>query len=322
MTHENLSDVANAVDRGVRRSLGLAALALMLCAGGAAAKSVSATPETIATVLAAAGPGDTIRLAAGSYPVIDVKGRTWEPAITIIAGDSLVKQVALKNVTGFHWQGGKFDGGFVEGVGFGVRASRDISVKSGDYSGFLRNGVVIASSSEVDIIGNHFHNMGSDGIQIAESRRMIVADNRCEDFKPIEKAHPDCIQLWSRPTNPPTADIVIRNNYMKGSMQGIGLFNHVRNGVDDGGYDRITVIGNDVSIGDFYHGIALYGCRGCLVRDNKVVTLPNKNPKIRAWIRFDEASTVVACGNTVSSFPGAVGQGRCKGDVPMSVSQR
>lgn len=323
MVIQSILERLSSVDRGNRPGLsGMMAVALLGCAGSAAAATTPATPDTIVQVIDAARPGDTIRLSAGIYPVIELRNRNWQPAITVVAGDNLVKQVALRNVTGFHWQGGKFDGEWRESVGFGVRASQDIVVKGGSFRSLLRNGVVIASSSDVDVIDNRFSDMGSDGIQVAESRRMTIADNRCENFRPVDKAHPDCIQLWSRPTNPPSADIIIRNNVMSGAMQGIGLFNHVRNGVDDGGFDRITIIGNDVAIQDFYHGIALHGCRGCLVRDNKVKTLPGGNPRIRAWIRIDKTTTAVACGNAVSAFPGGAAASRCRADVPMAVSRR
>ncbi len=287
----------------------------------AMAATLAATPDSIGSVIARASAGDVIRLAPGDYGNIDLKGKSWQPAITIEAGTATIANVRLNAITGFHWRGGQFDGGDTRTTGFSAGGSQDIRLERAVFNRFTRNGVVIGGSSDVDLIGNRFAGMGSDGIQVAESRRITIDGNNCADFHHTEKAHPDCIQLWSRPATPATADIIIRNNVMNGTMQGISLFNHVRNGVDDGGFDRITIIGNDVAISDYYHGIAVYSCRNCLIRDNKVTTLRGENPKAHAWIKVVDGSDVKLCANVVSAFRDPGGERPCKGDVPQSVSQ-
>lgn len=313
-----------------RRRWALGGMMALAIAGGAVllpdtapAATLAVTPSTIDDVLARASNGDTIRLAPGDYGPIRLRGRNWAPAISIEAGEANLAGVKLETVTGFHWRGGHFDGGEVRGGGFAaLRNSNDVRIEAATFTGFTRNGIAVDSSADIDIIGNKFSDSGSDGIQIGQSRRMTIDGNSCVAFKPTEKAHPDCIQMWSRPTSPPTADIIIRNNVMNGRMQGISLFNHKRKGVDDGGFDRITIIGNDVAISDFYHGIVAYSCRDCLIRDNKVRTLPGANPKIHAWLRMVDSGTAKLCANTVGGSSDGGGDRRCKADVPMAVARR
>ena len=300
----------------------LAAGALLI-PGAAPAATIAATPETINDVLARAGDGDIIRLASGNYDLIAVKRRKWAPAITIEAGDAKLVNVRLDSVGGLHWRGGHFDGDHVQHGGFSVfYASNDIRIEAASFTGFVRYGIAVDQSADIDIIRNTFSDSGSDGIDIGQSRRITIEGNECNNFKPVDKAHPDCIQMWSRATTEPTADVVIRNNVMHGKMQGISLFNHIRNGADDGGFDRITIIGNDVAISDFYHGIAAFSCRNCLVRDNKVTTLPGANPKVRAWLKIVGDDSTKLCANIVGAFPSSGGDRRCKADVPMAVARQ
>ena len=83
--------------------------------------------------------------------------------------------------------------------------------------------------------------IASDGIDVSLSRNIVIDCNACTEFRPAPGAHPDCFQLWSRPAAPPTADIVITSNSAVGDMQGISLFNHVRDGTNDGGATGSTV---------------------------------------------------------------------------------
>ena len=302
-------------------TVAIAASALIL-SDTAPAATVAVTPDTINEVLVRARDGDTIRLSPGDYGSIQLKRRKWAPAITIDASDAKLVSVRLDTVSGLHWRGGHFDGSHVERGGFAVfYASKDINIEAASFTGFIRYGIAVDQSSDIGISGNTFSDSGSDGIDIGQSRRITIEGNDCRDFEPTAQAHPDCIQMWSRATNPPTADVIIRNNIMHGKMQGISLFNHIRDGADDGGFDRITIIGNDVAISGFYHGIAAFSCRSCLIRDNKVTTLPSANPKIRAWLRVDGDDKTQLCANVVSAFPGTGGDRRCKPDVPMAIAR-
>lgn len=273
-----------------------AAVGLSACSTHAA--TGTATPATLQSMLNSARAGDTITLAAGDYAPVRVDSKKWSPAVTIEAGAARMTQVALNDVSGVIWRGGTFDGKDTVRTAWSAGKSDHITVDGLKFSHYLRNGVVINESSDIRLVNNLISESGSDGFDIALSRRIVIDHNECRDATPTPGAHPDCIQLWSRPNAPPVADVTITNNTISGDTQGITGFNHVRGGVDDGGFDRIRVEDNHVTV-KYWHGITFYNCRSCIARRNRVDTMPNG--RIKAWIKFI-ASDVEACGNVVSAY--------------------
>lgn len=294
----------------------LVASAALTVAGGSHAATTTATPRTLQQVLNDAQGGDTVILADGDYRAIVLRDHKWASPVVVEAAAARLKSVQLVRVSNLAWHGGTFDGGDVERSGIGVGDSDHIVIDGTSMRHYLRNGIGFGRVSDSRIVANTFSDMGSDGVDVALSRRIVVDRNSCRDFVPTPKAHPDCVQLWSRPSDPPVADIAITNNTAVGDMQGFTMFNHSRpdkdgNIVDDGGFDRITVTGNVVRSMQ-YDGITLMDCRDCVVRDNSVETLPNpKDARIRSWLKF-KGSTVAACGNKVSAFPDSPGTELCR----------
>ncbi len=269
----------------------------------------TATPDSIVAALDHASAGDTIRLAPGNYPVIEVRDRRWSPPVVVEASAAQLRTVHLNGVSGLTWRGGTFDGGGVERAGFGIGKSDHLEIDGATLRHYLRVGIGLGSVSDARIANNSFADMGSDGIDIALSRRIVVDHNRCVDSHPTDGAHPDCIQLWSRPSAPPTADITITNNEAIGDTQGFTAFNHVRDGVDDGGFDRLVIENNHAKVST-YHGVTVYACRGCTIRHNRVETLPGPNPKVRAWIKVIGSDDAITCDNKADG--GAAGGGHCR----------
>jgi parallel beta-helix repeat protein len=270
-----------------------------------------ATPTTLADVLSNAGSGAAIVLAHGQYNLIIIRGRKWSPAVSIDATEAQVRGVRINDVSGLTWHGGEFDGGDVERSGINVNTSDHIVIDGVRFSNYLRNGIGLGTVSDGRVTNNSFSNSSSDGINIAMSRRIIVDSNRCVDFRPSPGAHPDCIQLWSRPEQPPTSDIVIRNNKAIGDMQGFTAFNHVRKGIDDGGFDRITIEHNFARI-TAYHGVTVMNCRDCIIRHNRVETLPNaRNPRSLTWIKVIGGDGVTNCDNVAAAYPNDPGRSKC-----------
>ena len=300
----------------IRRTAILLVLATALTVPAAAA--TTATPATLAEVLARAAPGETVQLAPGSYDAIKLRGRHWSPPVTVDATAAQLRGVRLDDVSGLTWHGGTFDGGDVERSGFNVVVADHLVVDGVKFGHYTRNGIGLGTVSDARITNNSFAGSGSDGIDIGLSRRIVLDHNRCSDFHPTPGAHPDCIQLWSRPEQPPTADITITNNEAIGDMQGFNGFNHVRpdatgRQVDDGGYDRITVENNHAQV-SYWHGIYFNACRHCVVRHNRAETLPNPAyPKTRAWIKVEGEDNIV-CENVAVAYPGAPGSGRCRAE--------
>jgi len=191
---------------------------------------------------------------------------------------------------------------FGEGTGVLVARGEGIEVRDSRFTG-LKNGVVMSQVSGFRLLRNTFELQRSDGITIGESRLGLIEGNECRDTRVRDKEHPDCIQLFSRPTSAPTADIVIRKNRATGATQGIGMFNHTRNGVDDGGFDRILIEENDLNV-SFPTAIGLKDARASIVRNNRVKTIPGSKHLARISIRGD----VARCGNAVEAGAGKSGE--------------
>lgn len=287
----------------------LIALALAAGACGGHAATVTATPETLQALLDRARGGDTITVAAGDYAPILLRSKTWSPPVTVEAAAGRFAGIEGRRISGLTWRGGTFDGKREQRNGFKIEVGDHIVVENTTMTGFLRNGIGFGNVSDARIAGNTFSDGGSDGIDVALSRRVVIDGNQCRNGQPTPGAHPDCIQLWSRPTAPPVADITITNNTAYGDMQGIGLFNHVREGVDDGGFDRIRIENNDIKVKQ-WHGIAVSSCRDCIVRNNRVEALPNG--RIKAWIKFKDVARLEACGNVQTAWPAGDEAKRCR----------
>lgn len=261
--------------------------------------------------------------------ILEARGATLEglraknvSGLTIKGGEFRVPPPATKASTGQQMYGGatRFDnvsrltitdgvftgpgappsstsGPFGEGYGVFVVTGSDITVTGGQFQG-LKGGVIMNRVDGFKVTGNRIVGSRADGIALGESRNGLIENNQCLGFRIRDKEHPDCIQLWSRPTSPPTSDVVIRGNRAEGNMQGIGMFNHARNGVDDGGYDRIVIENNDMLVG-YPHGIALMNARDSVVRNNRVRTFPGA--KWRASMSIGKAAR---CGNVIEAGAG------------------
>lgn len=323
----------------------LVTFAVAMGASAATAATLTATPETLETVLSRARGGDTVVLAQGHYRGLRIVGRAYQPALTIDASAAELTGVELRSVKGISFQGGRFllpppvkhprdgrlvfgqtvridasqdtkivgaelvgpgvleaNGPFGEGYGLLAVRSSGVAVSGSRFRG-LKSGIVLSKVDGFDLRSNQFRAMRSDGIQIGEGRRGRIEDNDCAQTRIRDVEHPDCIQLWSRPTSPPTADVVIRGNRATGGMQGVFLGNHVRDGVDDGGFDRITIEDNVLEVG-YPNGIAISDGRGSVVRNNKVTTFPGARWRASINLRGGDS---VRCGNSVKAAAGRPG---------------
>jgi hypothetical protein len=198
-----------------------------------------------------------------------------------------------------------------EGDGLKIAGGTDITLEDSSFAGFR----ISAALSRIDrfrVSRITFTAMRSDGLQVAESRHGIIEEVECRDTLIRDKEHPDCIQLWSRPTSPPTSDIIIRKNKAVGNTQGISLFNHARDGVDDGGFDRITIEDNDVDV-SYPDGITIVAGRDSIVRNNHVRTQPNARWQAKLGVNPAVNPSVKSCGNVVEAGGGKPGRsdGRC-----------
>lgn len=280
-----------------------------------------ATPSTLPAQLRAARGGDTIMLREGRYGAVSIRNLRFNTAIRIDARNATVSAVTIRNSAGVDWLGGTLIGPRSQSFGVAIVDARDISVTGMRITG-PRIGLSMARSTDIDVTGNSFDGVRSDGVNIAASQRVRITGNVCINFRPIRAIyasdgrllvdgdHADCIQGWSLRGNRPTSDLTITDNVAEGEMQGITFFNP-----GEGGYDRITIRNNDMNL-SYWHGIAVMEGRNTLVTENRVRTIPGARAQnwpfqlIRAWIYTTGRNNRV-CGNVVQALPDGEGTGRC-----------
>jgi parallel beta-helix repeat protein len=284
--------------------------------------SLVATPITLPAQIAAARPGDTITLQAGRYGPVNIVNRRYAKPIYINATNARLLSVTIRNSAGVNWIGGTLVAPRIQTFGFLIVTSSKITVGGMKVTG-PRVGLAMSRSTDIDVTGNSFDGVRSDGVNIAMSQRVRIVGNACINFKPnratyssdgrllVDGDHADCIQGWSRLGYAPTADITITDNAAEGEMQGISFFDP-----GQGGYDRFTIENNDLNL-QYWNGIVIYESRGSIVTGNRVRTMPGARARnwpfnlIKTWIKVTGSRNQV-CGNTVEAIPDGEGTQPCK----------
>ncbi|WP_171003921.1 NosD domain-containing protein [Sphingopyxis sp. L1A2A] len=310
----------------MRHNIAIAGLLALLgsCSAGAL-QNVDVDRE-----IASARGGETIALPVDMTGVLTIRRKTFSPAITIDAKAATLSGIVLDQVDGVVIKGGTIIGPGGRSYGVSIRSSANIRIADMQITGAHR-GVVVNESHDIALTGLNLVGLISDGINIALSRKVLVERNRCRDFRPNiatfdatgkrirDGDHPDCIQAWSRPAAPPVSDISVIGNDMDGAMQGIFFGNHVRGGVDDGGFDRILIKDNFVRV-SYPHAIALFDVRGATITGNRISTVPGamlpNRPHRPVVARMNlRGSGIEACGNSVQRVgrePQNPGTSRCR----------
>lgn len=272
--------------------------------------------------------GDTISLTPGDYGTIKIVDQEFKPAIRILANGARFSGIVLNNVTGLSVEGGTVTGSGERSTGISIKNGRNLSFQRMIVTGAHR-GITIGRSNDILLNDITLTKLGSDGVDLALSNRVTLRGIRCSNFSPTHSVydaegklikvgdHPDCIQAWSRPEMPPVSDILIENSQIEGDMQGIFFGNHIRNGIDDGGFDRIRIRKNVVRV-NRYNAIVVIDGRDSEVTDNRVSTLPGgvnflrPDSVIRAGIRVKGGRHNKFCSNTILDFPNGPGTTACK----------
>ena len=258
----------------------------------AGASALMVTPANINRVLATAPAGAVIRLAPGEYGTVNIRKRHWRKPVTIEAGKARLT-LNVAESSGLIVRGGTFVGGSEKTlVSYAVtlRSSHKITMDRFSVTDSAL-GISIRASSDIRISHADIVGMQADGIDIASSQHVTIADSSCTGFKTTfgQAIHPDCVQMWSTPDEGVTQDITLERNRAVGVMQGFSGFSHVRSGVDDGGFDRIIIQDNYAATA-YPHGVHVNNCRNCVITGNTVETLPGS--RWQTWVR---ASNCMNC---------------------------
>lgn len=299
--------------------LGVAGLTVSAFSSAAATER-TADPRTFQSQVAAARPGDTIRLLPGNYGAASIVGAKFTGTVAIDASQASFVSLVIRNSSGIAIAGATVGSYREQTFGVHVRDSRDIRVSRFKVSG-AKVAIGVVGSQNVEVADNDFSGSRSDGVNVVQSRFVTVARNLCRDFHPIpgvydaagkllkDGDHPDCVQGWSVAGTPPLSDITVVDNVAEGRMQGVFFAGQV------GGFDRIVIKGNRLTLG-VWNGIVLRGGRNSTVTGNTVRTVPDaRDPNypfhaVDARIRVDgEGNTV--CGNSAEVARNSVGLQPC-----------
>ena len=290
-----------------------------------AAPLLTATPATLESVIASASGGATIAV-TGNYDIVTIKDRKFSPPL-VLRGGSFAGLI-LTDVDGVTLSETTITGSpGANSYGISLVRSSNIRIEKAQIGGTHR-GIVVNAVTDFAIVNSRFDGILSDGIDIALSHRGLIADNVMLNFKPTPAVyedgklvrdgdHPDGIQMWSRPPNQPVSDITITGNNITGDVQCIFGGNHVRNGVDDGGFDRI-IVEHNICRNRMGRGITLGNARASRIRYNDAAAIPGSRllktgQLIRTQVIMQsDDPTSVACGNIVPDVPRSPATQRCR----------
>ena len=294
----------------------------------AVASSTSAAPQDISSIVAAAKSGAIINVPTGDHGPLVIDSMNFSSPVTIRADNASFESILIRGSANLIIEGGTVRGGPNVRYGISIDKASSLAIQDMIITGAIR-GIVVNRSHKIDIKRNMLTGLRSDGINLAESREILVEANVCRNFNPIPSIydnagklvkdgdHADCIQAWSRSTTAPVSDIVVRGNAMDGNLQGIFFGNHSRNGVNDGGFDRIMIENNRVNV-SVPNAIMVKEGRWVTIRNNEVITIPGsrlKNgagPVVKATIKLVDSINAVACNNEISAIPTGFGTERCR----------
>lgn len=286
----------------------------------------ASTPQGLYDAVKASAPGDTVTLAGGNYPWVDLSSLVVaDPGVVIApASGAAVSfgQLVLSGSAGLHFKGIEIyqqtpagqpvtwmatiyainaarlvfeslnvhsDDGTLKGLGLTVRDSKQVSVLTSEFHS-LGVAVSLLDSSDVACSGNHLHNCETDGFDVAGSSNVSIAGNQIASFTPQPGDHPDAIQFWATTANPsPSGNKVTGNDIRRGSGQPIqGIFVEGQTG--------IQIIGNGMT-GTMFNGISLSTCAGGSIDGNFVQGDTDMGSQI---IVRGGSTNVTAAANTVS----------------------
>lgn len=281
--------------------------------------------------LAGLDAGKTVKLAPGDHDRIVIKGRHFDPPVTIDARGATIKGLSIESSSGIVWRGGTIVA--PKGRGDADTSPAGRGTGPSHYAGVVSRseqivfddvtfadakiGLLAGRNRDLTVRNSRFRSLRSDGIDSVGNSHVLIENNVFSDTRPILRVgkkgepgfvdgdHPDAIQLWAPRDLPLASDIIIRNNRIEGSTQGINTF-----GPKGDGFQRL-VIENNTLFTRYAAGIFITNCSDCRVRFNRLEPNPQAQNNIDMRI---EASTGQFCGNQITAIPKHSANAACPAD--------
>jgi hypothetical protein len=203
---------------------------------------------------------------------------------------------------------GDLNNGFGDGIGLRIKDSQDVTVSDSRFADFL-NGMNISNSDGLLIARNLLTGMSNDGMSLGGVTDVTISGNTFRDFKSPNpgSAHKDNIQFRVDVGEPPSKNIIIRDNNMDSAENRHGIFmgnELVKDGIRSGvAYENILIEDNYIRAAQL-HGITIFHGNGLEIRNNTLVANGDRGFDAIPRINVSKFSdNVDITGNTVSSVP-------------------
>lgn len=286
--------------------------------------------QALMGALANASSGDVIKLAAGTYSNVALKGLNFANGVTITSADpnrpavltdlmiSGSKGITVQNLElfnarsadlAFQVQGSSnivLDNLNVHGVAnmaavsnarlMMVRSSSNVQVLNSEFS-YGWHGISMLNNKQVRIEDNYFHDLRTDGVRGGGNSDLTIRANMFTNFYPQPTDHPDAIQLWTTNTSQSSSNILIDQNVItRGSGTQIqGIFMRDISGALP--FNNVTVTHNLIE-GARNNGISLNGIKNGTIANNTVQGFPDH----KSGIQMSNSTGVVVANNLSSLF--------------------
>jgi chitodextrinase len=214
------------------------------------------------------------------------------------------------------------DDGYGYAIGLSVRFSKNVTLEQNDISGFHR-GMTVSESQDIAVARNDLHEMRMDGMNFAQVRGVVIAENWIHDFRAslASDDHRDMIQFWTTGTSTATENVVIRGNRLDIGAGDYTQSIFMRNEKVDTGaagaelFYRNVLIEENVITNAHSHGITVGETAGLTIRQNTVLHADGRvvdgldgSVEIPVISVAVAATGVTVTGNATAAIRGFTGQ--------------
>jgi len=282
------------------------------------AATLTATPQTLATVWAKVKDGDTMKW-VGTFPDVQLRGYKFAKRVTWDATKATVGRVYVVGQENLTVRGGKwaslrfdncaklsaFDARF-EGepeprndTGLRFISCTDVTAERNAFKS-LNDGLDVTSVTGFVLSHNTFDDMRGDGIKFPDSHKGKITYNQIQNSRmgPTGQEHQDAAQCWSIKGKPPVSDILIQGNTSVGIQGGFNCYNSA-----DGGVLRVQLLDNTVIAG-MAHAFTIGAGVDVLMKNNFAATWPGARDQAFFVVDRPEGILPASCGNRILAYGG------------------
>lgn len=296
-----------------------------------------ASASALALAIANAQGGDVIVLAPGDYDNIKIANKTFSAPVTIVSANGadaahfdrllvsnvsnlIFKQLDIggapvstdtspyladvmssSNITfdSVHFHGTMDNDPTGDKSGLSIRSSNSVKVLNSEFEQLYR-GAWVQRSNNVDVVGNSFHDMRSEGIDLSAVTHVLLDGNKFTNFYRALDMHSDAIQFWTTNETTPSTDIIIRNNEItQGSGTAMqGIFMRDESGVLP--YERVLIENNILYESGYANGFTVIGGKSITMTNNTVISKAGDSYTTK--IRLENVVGATITGNVTDQF--------------------